>query len=77
MTYNQDMIIYLQQRIQALSNEVEERGNKLAKLQERCDYLEAERQHLLDQLLDKPYVSMLRWVFNNCLQIVDYLKNER
>ena len=60
MTYNQDMIIYLQQRIQALSNEVEERGKQLNKLQDRCDYLESERQHLLDQLLDKPYVSMLR-----------------
>jgi uncharacterized protein HemX len=60
MTYNQDMIIYLQQRIQALSNEVEERGKQLNKLQERCDYLESERQHLLDQLLDKPYVNVLR-----------------
>lgn len=60
MTYNQDMILYLQQRIQALSNEVEERGKQLNKLQERCDYLESERQHLLDQLLDKPYVSTLR-----------------
>ena len=60
MTYNQDMILYLQHRITSLAKEVDDRGKQLKELQERCDYLEKEREHLLNQLLDKPYMTTLR-----------------
>lgn len=60
MTINQDMLLYLQHRVTALAKEVEDKNKQLNKLQERCEYLESERQHLLDQLLDKPFVTTLR-----------------
>jgi hypothetical protein len=59
MTYNQDMILYLQHRIVAMDKELKEKDNRLVALQERCDYLESEREHLLNQLLDKPYTRLL------------------
>jgi predicted nucleic acid-binding Zn-ribbon protein len=58
MTYNQDMILFLQHRIQAMEKEMTTLREQLDKANERCEYLDAEKEHLLNQLLDKPYLRL-------------------
>jgi predicted nucleic acid-binding Zn-ribbon protein len=58
MTYNQDMILFLQHRVQAMEKEMTTLREQLNKANERCEYLESEKEHLLNQLLDKPYLRL-------------------